>query len=51
MEGLEELPFEAEKEKEACAFAFSSPADGASVIHMNEGDGCQPITLTPAMGL
>lgn len=37
--------------KEACAFAFCSGADGASVIHMHEAGGCQPITLTLAMGL
>ena len=38
-------------EKEACGFAFCSGTDGASVIHMHEAGGCQPITLTLAMGL
>lgn len=38
-------------EKEACKFAFSSRADGASAIHMHEAYGCQPITLTPCYGI
>ncbi len=38
-------------EKEACAFAFCCGTDGASVIHMHEAGGCQPITLTLAMEL
>lgn len=40
-----------EPEKEACVFAFCSGADGASVIHMHEAGGCQPITLTLVIGL
>lgn len=46
-------PFSQKKraEKEACVFAFCSRTDGASVIHMHEAGGCQPITLTLAMQL
>lgn len=48
------MPFEAEKKREqrkrACVFAFCSGTDGASVIHMHEAGGCQPITLTPCYG-
>lgn len=38
-------------EKGASIFAFCRGTDGASVIHMHEAGGCQPITLTLAMVL